>query len=148
MDETKFVANFAKSAAEMVFIGVNQWQGKWRCFIRIYYPGPDNEQEWLPTKKGISIELDQFPALKEAMQVLGKDLDTERQVAIIAQRAQQEIRISLDHFKTSKLINIRTYVEIEGELRPTQKGVSLKPDFFPELWDGIEKLGDVIPTLN
>jgi hypothetical protein len=64
MDETRFASNFLKNASEMVYFGVNQWQGKWRCFIRIYYPGPDEGQDWLPTKKGISLDIDHFPAYR------------------------------------------------------------------------------------
>ena len=148
MDETRFAANFLKSASEMVFIGANQWQGKWRCFIRIYYPGPDDGQDWLPTKKGISLELDHFSVLKEALLALGKDLETEREIAVISQRADLEIRISLGNFKKIKLIDIRTYVQLDGEFRPTQKGISLKTAFFPQLWDGIEKLVDLVSDIR
>ena len=148
MDETRFAANFLKNATEMVFFGVNQWQGKWRCFIRIYYPGPDEGQDWLPTKKGISLELDHFPALQDAILALGKDLETEREIAVISQRADLEIRISLGNFKNIKLIDIRTYVKLDGEFRPTQKGISLKTTFFPQLWDGIEKLADLVSDIR
>lgn len=148
MDETRFAANFLKNTSEMVFFGVNQWQGKWRCFIRIYYPGPGEGQDWLPTKKGISLEFDHFSALRDAIIALGKDLETERDIAVISQRADLEIRISLGNFKKIKLIDIRTYVQMDGELRPTQKGISLKTEFFPQLWNGIEKLAGLVSDIH
>jgi len=148
MDETQFAANFLKNSSEMVFFGVNQWQGKWRFFIRIYYPGPDEGQDWLPTKKGISLELDHFSPLQDALSALGKDLETERDIAVISQRADSEIRISLGNFKKIKLIDIRTYVQMDGEFRPTQKGISLKTAFFPQLLDGIEKLAEMVSAIH
>ncbi|PKN85022.1 MAG: hypothetical protein CVU46_12390 [Chloroflexi bacterium HGW-Chloroflexi-8] len=147
MDETRIVAKFEKNAQEMICVGVNQWQEKWRCFIRVYYPGTEKSEDWLPTKKGISLDLVHFPELQSAIYDLGTDLETEREVAVINKGAAQEIRINLSSFKKIKLINIRTYVKIDSEWNPTQKGVSLKPDLFPALCDGIEKLAKMIPEL-
>ena len=147
MDETRIAAKFAKNAREMIFLGVNQWQEKWRCFIRVYYPGTDEKQDWLPTKKGISLDLEHFPQLHSGLLDLGTDLETEREVAVIGKGVTQEIRINLSNFKAIKLMNIRTYVKIDGEWSPTQKGVSLKPDLYPVLWDGIKELAKMIPTL-
>jgi hypothetical protein len=75
-------------------------------------------------------------------------LETEREIAVINQRADQEIRISLGNFKNIKLIDIRTYVKLDGEFRPTQKGISLKTAFFPQLWNGIEKLADLVSDIH
>ena len=75
-------------------------------------------------------------------------METEREIAVINQRADQEIRIGLGNFKKIKLIDIRTHLKIEGELRPTQKGVSLKTELFPQLWDGIEKLADLVSDIR
>jgi hypothetical protein len=38
-------------------------------------------------------------------------------------------------------------MEIEGEKRPTQKGISLKTEFYPQLKDGVKALGEAIHSL-
>jgi len=144
MDETRFAAKFLKNENELVTFGMNRWQEKWRCFIRIYYPDPEKTQEWLPTKKGISLTTAQFPALQEALVSLGEDLLTDRIVGVLAKNESQEIRISLGKFKNIKLIDIRTFIKIDGEFRATQKGISLKTELYPQLMEGVEQMAGMI----
>ena len=147
MDENRIASSFAKNAREMIFVGANCWKDKWRIFIRTYFPGPEGGLDWIPTKKGISLEVDQYEALLQALQVLGNDLESEREIAVLGKSMTQEIRISLSYFKKMPLINIRTFVVFEGELRPTQKGVSVKTALYPQLLEAVEKLGEVIKDI-
>ena len=61
----------------------------------------------------------------------------ETTVATIRKNASQEIRISLSEYKGHNLINIRTWVHCDGELRPTQKGIALCRDRLPQLIDAL-----------
>jgi hypothetical protein len=147
MEENRLAASFAKNTREMIFVGANFWKDKWRIYMRTYFPGTDEGKDWIPTKKGISLEFDQYDALYQALLLLGSDLENERDVAVIGKTITQEIRISLSYFKEMALINIRTYVDFEGEMRPTQKGISIKTSLYPQLWDAIEKLGVLIKEI-
>lgn len=147
MDTELLAGSFAKNSREMIFIGASEWKGKWRIFIRTYFPGSEEGKDWIPTKKGISLEIDQYAALREALLDIGNDLQAERVVATVGKTITQEIQISLSYFKEMALINIRTFVVYEGELRPTQKGVSIKTSLYPQLWDAVEKLGDLIKNI-
>ena len=147
MDTELLAGSFAKNSREMIFIGVSEWKGKWRIFIRTYFPGSEEGKDWIPTKKGISLEIDQYAALREALLDIGNDLQAERVVATVGKTITQEIQISLSYFKEMALINIRTFVVFEGELRPTQKGVSIKTSLYPQLWDAVEKLGDLVKNI-
>ena len=66
---------------------------------------------------------------------------------MIGKSKSQEIRLGINQFKGMSLIYIRTFMEIEGEKRPTQKGVSLKTEFYPQLKDGMKALGEAIHGL-
>ncbi len=147
MDTELLAGSFAKNSREMIFIGASEWKGKWRIFIRTYFPGTEEGKDWIPTKKGISLEIDQYGALREALLDIGNDLQAERVVATVGKTISQEIQISLSYFKEMALINIRTFVVYEGELRPTQKGVSIKTSLYPQLWEAVEKLGDLIKDI-
>ena len=131
----------------MIFVGVSEWKGKWRLYIRTYFPGSEEGKDWIPTKKGISLEIDQYAALREALVSLGNDLEKERFISSVGKTATQEIQIGLSYFKEMALINIRTFVNFEGEMRPTQKGVSIKTTLYPQLWDAIENLGELIKKI-
>ena len=147
LETEQIAASFVKNSRETIFVGVSEWKGKWRLYIRTFFPGSEEGQDWIPTKKGISLELDQYTALREALIALGSDLESERNIAVVGKTITQEIRISLSYFKEMALINIRTFVDFEGELRPTQKGVSIKTALYPQLMDAVEKLGALIKEI-
>ncbi|PKO12811.1 MAG: hypothetical protein CVU39_21995 [Chloroflexi bacterium HGW-Chloroflexi-10] len=144
MEETKLAGSFVKNSREKIFVGLNEFKGKWRIFIRAYVPSVEEGKDWLPTQKGISLEVEQYPALLSAMEETGKDLQTEREVAAIGKSKTQEIRVGISHFKNMQLVDLRTYVEIDGEKRPTQKGVSMKAELYPQLMEAVRKLGELI----
>ncbi len=146
-DETKIAAQIEKNSREKVYIGLNQWKDQWYIFVRTYVPSPEEPDTWIPTKKGISVGLSTYPVLQEAIKQLGEDLVTEREAAVIGKSKTQEIRLGINQYKGLNLIYIRTFVEIEGEKRPTQKGVSLKVEFYPQLLEGINALGQAIHGL-
>ncbi len=44
------------------------------------------------------------------------------------------IRVEISEFKGQQYLNIRTwYTDKEGELKPTQKGVTIRPEQFADL---------------
>lgn len=71
--EDKLVAKFQKNDFEQIRIVVREWQGKTLIDIRAWYR-KEGEDEWGPTKKGISISLDSYSDLQEAFGALEKEL--------------------------------------------------------------------------
>ena len=53
---------------EKIVFGVSEFKGKNYANIRIYYE--DDEGEWKPTKKGISVSLEDFIEFKEHVEEL------------------------------------------------------------------------------
>lgn len=52
-----------KSWNEKILFSLSEFRGKQYADIRIYYE--DDEGEWKPTKKGVTVSLDRFPEFKE-----------------------------------------------------------------------------------
>ena len=53
---------------EKIVFGVSEFRGKNYANIRIYYE--DDEGEWKPTKKGISVSLEDFLDFKQRVEEL------------------------------------------------------------------------------
>jgi hypothetical protein len=53
---------------EKIVFGVSEFRGKNYANIRIFYE--DDEGEWKPTKKGISVNLEDFEEFKQRVQEL------------------------------------------------------------------------------
>ena len=59
------VGEMEKGWNEKIVFGVSQFKGKNYANIRIFYE--DDEGEWKPTKKGISVNLEDFQEFKDHM---------------------------------------------------------------------------------
>lgn len=75
MAEDKVVSTFKRNATEEVRIGVKEFRGKRYIDLRIYYM--DDKGDWKPTKKGISLNTEFMPELKQAVLSLEKALAEE-----------------------------------------------------------------------
>jgi hypothetical protein len=52
------------------------------------------------------------------------------------------LRIEISEYKGKKLLNLRIwYTDKEGELKPTQKGVTVSPESYEELKEAILEAG-------
>ena len=58
------IADIPKNKTEIIRIEISEYGGKKLLNIRTWY---DNEGEYAPTKKGISISIDKFNNLKDAI---------------------------------------------------------------------------------
>jgi hypothetical protein len=63
-----FIAEMEKGWNEKIVFGVSEYKGKKYADIRIYYE--DDEGEWKPTKKGVTIALERFGEFKESLDKL------------------------------------------------------------------------------
>ncbi len=62
------IAEMEKGPTENIFFSLSEYKGKNYADIRIYFE--NDEGEWKPTKKGITIGLDRFAEFKEHMGTL------------------------------------------------------------------------------
>ena len=66
-------------------------------------------------------------------------------IATIAKNPDEEIRVSLREYKGHPFIDIRLYWRPpDGEPGPTKKGVTLSPEFFPDLKKAVLALEAVL----
>ncbi len=66
--EAQIVHTFPKNPLEEVRASLTVYKGKQYVDLRIYYKGDDGEYH--PSKKGLTLSLDLFPDLEEAVQKL------------------------------------------------------------------------------
>lgn len=64
----QLVHTFPKNPLEEVRASVTVYKGKQYVDLRVYYKGDDGE--FHPSKKGLTLSLDLFPDLEEAMRKL------------------------------------------------------------------------------
>ena len=62
------IGEMEKGWNEKIVFGVSEFKGKNYANIRIFYE--DDEGEWKPTKKGISVNLEDFQEFKDHMEKL------------------------------------------------------------------------------
>ena len=70
MDE--LIAQFEKNATEVVRVSLTEYRGRKLVDVRVYYT--DDEGQYRPTKKGVSLSLDVYPDFKRALVALDKIL--------------------------------------------------------------------------
>ncbi|GIX49138.1 MAG: hypothetical protein KatS3mg131_3349 [Candidatus Tectimicrobiota bacterium] len=70
MDE--LIAQFEKNATEVVRVSLTEYRGHKLLDIRVYYS--DDEGQYRPTRKGVSLAVGLYPELKKALLSLEKAL--------------------------------------------------------------------------
>jgi hypothetical protein len=75
MAEDKIVASFKRNPTEEVRAGIKEFKGRRYIDLRIYYL--DDQGEWKPTRKGISLATDFMSELKQAVESLENELQEE-----------------------------------------------------------------------
>jgi len=70
MDE--LIAQFEKNATEVVRVSITEYRKRQFIDVRIYYS--DDEGQYRPTKKGVSLSPEVYPDFKRALAALEKTL--------------------------------------------------------------------------
>ena len=60
---SEVVAEMEKSVTEKIFFSLSEFKGKSYADVRVHYE--DDEGEWKPTKKGVTVAVDRFSEVKE-----------------------------------------------------------------------------------
>ena len=66
------IAQFEKNATEVVRVSLTEFRGHKLVDLRVYYS--DDEGQFKPTKKGVSLSVGLYPELKKAIHTLEKTL--------------------------------------------------------------------------
>ena len=71
--------------------------------------------------------------------------ESSRPVAQFEKNSKEEIRVSIDEFRGTKIINIRVfYRSPTGEWLPGKQGIAMKVDRYRELASAILQLGEAL----
>lgn len=70
---SEVISRITKNAREMVFLSLSEFKGHRLIDIRVHVPG-EQEGEWLPTRKGVSLAVSLYPAFKQGLAELEKAL--------------------------------------------------------------------------
>jgi hypothetical protein len=63
---SEVIAKLPKNARETIFLSVSEFKGRRLVDIRVHVPG-DQDGEWVPTRKGVSLAVGLYPAFKQAL---------------------------------------------------------------------------------
>jgi hypothetical protein len=72
MAEDKILAEMERSSTEKIRATLGEFKGKDRIDIRIYFEG--DRGDWLPTKKGINLAVEDWPKFKAFLQEVDQGL--------------------------------------------------------------------------
>ena len=70
---SEVISRVTKNAREVLFLSLSEFKGHRLIDIRVHVPG-DQEGEWLPTKKVVSLAVGLYPAFKQALEQLEEAL--------------------------------------------------------------------------
>ena len=63
---SEVISKVSKNARETIFLSLSEFKGHRLIDIRVHVPG-DQEGEWVPTRKGLSLAVGLYPAFKQAL---------------------------------------------------------------------------------
>ena len=63
---SEIISQITKNAREVVFLSLSEFKGRRLIDIRVHVPG-DQEGDWVPTRKGVSLAVGLYPAFKQAL---------------------------------------------------------------------------------
>ncbi len=70
---SEVISQITKNARESVFLSLSEFKGRRLIDIRVHVPG-DQEGDWVPTRKGVSLAVGLYPAFKQALAQLEQAL--------------------------------------------------------------------------
>jgi hypothetical protein len=116
------------------------YQGKRYVHIREF--ALTNENEFVPTLKGVTLPLGQLDDAIDAVRELRDAEGQEGLVAVLTASGGREIQFSVSKWQGSTKADLRFYFTKTGSAAavPTKKGVRLSLGLLPELERGLEAL--------
>jgi len=74
--------------------------------------------------------------------------DLEEPFVLFKKNAREAVGVACTEWKGESRVDLRIYVQAIGEeeLVPTKKGISIPLELFPEVLEGVRRLGDVMSS--
>ena len=63
---SEVISKVSKNAREVLFLSLSEFKGHRLLDLRVHVPG-DQEGEWVPTRKGVSLAVGLYPAFRQAL---------------------------------------------------------------------------------
>jgi hypothetical protein len=70
---SEVISKVTKNAREVLFLSLSEFKGHRLIDIRVHVPA-EEEGQWMPTRKGISLGVGLYPAFKQALAQLEQAL--------------------------------------------------------------------------
>lgn len=70
---SEVIAKLPKNARETIFLSLSEFKGRHLVDIRVHVPG-NEDGEWVPTRKGVSLAVGLYPQFKQALTELEEAL--------------------------------------------------------------------------
>ena len=70
---SEVISRVTKNAREVLFLSLSEFKGHRLIDLRVHVPG-DQEGEWVPTRKGVSMSVSLYPAFKQGLAQLEQAL--------------------------------------------------------------------------
>lgn len=138
-DDAPIIWAFAKNKQEMVAGYIAGFHGKRLVHIRVCVPSAVEDGEWIHTKKGVTIPVDQFNELKAIVAKVWEAAG-ERIIGTMARNDHERIQIALRLFKGAYYCDIRIYYRDGDEWKPSPKGVAVSTNHLQELEELLEHI--------
>jgi hypothetical protein len=129
-------------------VTVRKWNGNTLIDIREYYQ-PGGEGEYRPGKKGISLNVSQWSALKSVIDGAHdafEQCESTGQEVVLGELSPMR-RAVVSKYMGKIFLNIREYYEKNGVKLPGQKGVTLTKDLCERLVANKDQVSDRIASM-
>jgi len=70
---SEVISKVTKNAREVLFLSLSEFKGHRLIDLRVHVPG-DQEGDWVPTRKGLSLAVGLYPDFKQALSQLEEAL--------------------------------------------------------------------------
>lgn len=77
MSEEKIIHEFQKNSGEKVVTSFSTYKGKKLVNLRVYYNAGDDQEEWRPSPKGLTLRREMIPELKDAVDKAAAEYEKE-----------------------------------------------------------------------
>lgn len=74
---SEIISKLSKNARETIFLAISEFKGRKLIDIRVHVPG-DQEGDWVPTRKGVSLAVALYPAFRRALRELEEALISQK----------------------------------------------------------------------
>ena len=71
------IGEIQKNALEKIVASLGEYRGKQRIDFRIYFQPDTNPDNWVPTKKGINLDIDSWGEFKDLVERIDQAIKSE-----------------------------------------------------------------------